>query len=289
MIHPAVEPRKSIEQGALALAALVALATGCAPGERAETAVPPGLTVIGSVQEGYSGSPLGTGEAVLMASHSYTILHRAPVDPDGRFRFEELRDLPASGLVGWKSPDDSEFYAERARTAPIGDDVPLPSDSGGTVDLGTVRIWQEENAVELFAPACSGERVPPLPFTGFEMFRRANVNDAYRVFRGGYGNEFRNAFPTGWSGVLCITETAEKVGTYEVNQVGTDGTSMVPREAYDLTWDVRLVRMPEGDVLDWTVRTSPPEKISFGRNSPTSTIVTKNPTPLLLAWLRQLE
>ncbi|HVR42646.1 MAG TPA: hypothetical protein VMS56_04305 [Thermoanaerobaculia bacterium] len=270
------------------------LAAGCAAEEAPEQ---PGITIEGSLEEGFSDEPVTTGEAVLLdydTDYGRRIGWRSRLDGQGRFRFDGVKwDEHVRTLeLRWKREKGSDEELEPVRTE-LGDPralevaPPRKGEERQDVDLGRVKVWLPQRAKELFVLSCTGRRaVDAVPGEGkFVVFERSA--GPFEVAGPWLHGKVAEGWPAERKGVVCITETTEKVGDYEVISVGDQRL-----EAHRTTWEVRVVLFPEGTVLEERFRADPPEKVDPSlRAGPgeRSTVVKGSPVSELANWLRRLD
>ncbi len=77
---------------------------------------------------------------------------------------------------------------------------------------------------------------------------------------------------------LCITQSSSVAGNYVDSTGRTVGTAHASR------WDVRLVRLSDGQVMTTAVASDPPARVQVERDR--TALETGDPTARLLAWLR---
>jgi hypothetical protein len=99
--------------------------------------------------------------------------------------------------------------------------------------------------------------------------------------------EIASTWPPAWKGVICITQTEKKLGTYSEYGVGPGSA-----DAYSVTWTVRAIRLPDGKTFRTTISADPPRQIqvdSTGRPAGGfGSDVKGDPKPKLLEWLKSL-
>jgi hypothetical protein len=294
----------------VSLACLAGVASGACsntPPASQPTAAPKTVVVQGTLQEGYTGRPINTGEVVLAGYQQgmkLKIATSTTPDAGGRFRFERVeRDVSLSPpdflMLSWK-PDDAsktrllrvephrlaEDHLQRAQDVPF-DGTAVSVDlgkRGGTIDLGTASVWLDAVAQEVFGPACrEGRPVASVPAaTNVVVFWQDAANPQSSV-SGRWHKEIASMWPAGWKGVACVSATEEKAFTYAKNY----GFGPAVTGAYRVNWDVLVVRLPEGQAMRKTLSAAPPQFIEVDDSKPVKD-GKGNPLPLLREWLASL-
>jgi hypothetical protein len=112
----------------------------------------------------------------------------------------------------------------------------------------------------------------------FLLFTRWGRNDSYDLRP--YGQkELAEGWSKTWKGVGCVTVTHKKVGSYSENPLW-EGSS----KAYQSTWDVRVIRLPDGKTFQTRLTADPPQVMAANHSGD----VRADATPQMQEWLRGL-
>ncbi|HUP49362.1 MAG TPA: hypothetical protein VNA04_11285, partial [Thermoanaerobaculia bacterium] len=244
------------------------------------------------LQEGYTGRAIAQGQAVLVnRTYRGEVLVATALDSEGRFQFDRLAEPPKTErlYLAWRREGDSGREPLFARSSPDRYDYhevkqevfEAPTD----VDFGTVKVWPRDSAVELYGSVCrTGQPVSAVP-------DKSGVMVLIRYDKGKDFSEFYNstgvskAWPQGWNGVVCITESTKKVGRYRIADPQDFVDHYRELDAYDKLWSVQVIRLPDGETFRTSIAASPPKEATVRSYHDR---VSGDPMPRLQQWLQGL-